>query len=362
MNDIDLKMMKRALRLAERGRGRVEPNPLVGAVIVKNGKIVADGWHKEFGGAHAEIEAFRKAGRKARGATMYVTLEPCSHFGKTPPCADAIVESGIARVVAAMRDPFKRVAGKGFTKLRKAGIEVEVGLCGPEARTLNAPYLKVLNKGLAFVTVKYAMTADGRIATGIGHSRWVTSEKSRALVHRMRARHNCILVGLGTVLADDPELTVRHVRGPNPVRVVADSLGKTPLKSKLVQTARETPTIVATVRNAPKAWARKLEKAGVEILRLPSRKGEVDLKALLAELAASGLTTVFCEGGARLSGALIKEGLADRLNIFIAPKLCLDGLSPLAAPGIKKMTDAIKIKNTTTKKVGEDLLIQGDLG
>ena len=361
MSGFETKMMKRAIRLAERGRGRVEPNPLVGAVIVKGNRIVGEGRHMRFGGPHAEIEALRAAGRKARGATMFVTLEPCCHHGKTPPCTDAVIRAGVTGVLAAMRDPFEKVSGKGLARLKRAGIDVSVGLCGGEARELNAPYLKRLKTGLPFVTIKYAMTADGRIATATGHSRWVSSEKSRVLVHRMRSRQNCIMVGLGTVLADDPELTVRHVRGRNPLRVVADSPGKTPPDCRLVKTAREVPTIVATVRNAPADWAAKLEKARVEVLRLPSKKGELNLEALMRTLSGRGVTTVFCEGGARLSGALIKEGLADRLVIFVAPKLCLDGLAPLAAPGIKKMCDAVQLKNFATRKIGDDLLIQADI-
>jgi len=362
MSDFELEMMKRAIRLAERGRGRVEPNPLVGAVIVSGRRIVAEGRHERFGGPHAEIVALRKAGRAARGATMFVTLEPCSHYGKTPPCADAIIEAGLARVVAAMRDPFRSVSGRGFARLRRAGIDVSVGLCRDEALKLNAPYLKRLRTGLPFVTVKYAMTADGRIATATGHSRWISGEESRRLVHRMRALHNCVMVGLGTVLADDPELTVRLARGPNPLRVVADSFGETPPNCRLVRTAREVPTIVATVRRAPAGWAAKLESAGVEVLRLPSRNGHVELEALMRALGDRGVTTVFCEGGAKLSGALLKRGLADRLVVFMAPKLCLDGMPPLLAAGIKKMSRAIPLENFTFRKVGADLLVQADIG
>jgi len=353
--------MLRALRLAARGRGRVEPNPMVGAVIVKAGRIVGEGYHRAFGGPHAEIHALRKAGREARGATMFVTLEPCSHYGKTPPCADAIIEAGIARVVAAMRDPSRKVSGRGIAKLRSAGIEVTVGVCGKEARELNAPYLKWVGAGLPFVTVKWAMTLDGRTATKSGDSRWISSKASRTLVHTMRAQTNTVMVGVGTVLADDPELTVRRARGANPLRVVVDSRGRTPPGAKLVLTARETPTLVATTRRASSAWAERLERCGVEVARLPSKGGRVDLNALLRLLAEEGVTTLLAEGGATLSGALIKAGLADRIAAFVAPRLCLDGLPALLAAGPAKMAGALKLKNSSFRRIGDDLLVEADI-
>jgi len=353
--------MKKALRAAERGRGRVEPNPMVGAVLAKTGKLLATGWHKTFGGPHAEIDAFKKISQGARGATLYVTLEPCSHYGKTPPCADAIIRAGISRVIAAMKDPFPQVSGRGFCKLRQAGIQVESGLLAAEAERLNAPYLKMLRQRLPFVTLKWAMTLDGRIATVTGDSKWISGPASRKLVHRMRSKSNCVMIGVNTALFDDPELTVRHVRGRNPLRIVVDSRGRLPIRSKIAQSAQNTPTIVATTQRASQKWAQSLAKSGVEVIRLPARQGRVDLKALMRELSRRGVCTVLVEGGAHLAGALMEEGLADRLAVFIGPKICLDGLAPLVGRAVEQMAKAIRAKNTTVRKIGNDFLIEADI-
>ena len=239
--------MRRALELAERGRGYVEPNPLVGAVIVRDDQVVAEGWHQRFGEAHAEIDALAMAADKARGATLYVTLEPCCHHGKTPPCTDALIRAGIKHVVAAMLDPFAQVAGKGVELLRAAGITVETGLCEQEARSLNAPYLKLLATGKPYVHAKWAMSLDGKIATRSGDSRWISNEASRKRVHELRGRMDAIIVGIGTVLADDPLLTARPPGPRTACRVILDSCGRLPLSSKLAQSARLVPTLVVTV-------------------------------------------------------------------------------------------------------------------
>jgi len=354
-------MMARALRAAERGRGRVEPNPLVGAVLTQGAKVLAVGWHRRFGGPHAEIEALRRAGRGAKGSTLYVTLEPCAHYGKTPPCADAVIQAGVRRVVAAMRDPFAEVAGRGLRKLRRAGLVVETGLLADQAEHLNLPYLKRLRHKLPFITLKWAMTADGRIAVPNGDSKWVTGPLARKRVHRMRDRANAVLVGLGTVLADDPELTVRHVRGRNPLRVVVDSRGRTPVEARLVRTAGRVPTLIATTERASKKWEQTLADKGVEIIRLPAKGGRVDLRRLMRELSRRGVCTVLVEGGARLAGALVKERLADRIAAFIAPKLCLDGLSPLLSAGVTRMSRSIRLDHLTCRKVGDDLLVEADI-
>ena len=239
--------MRRAVELAERGRGHVEPNPLVGAVIVRDGQIVGEGWHKKFGQAHAEVNAFTSAGEAARGATLYVTLEPCCHHGKTPPCTDAVIRAGIARVVAALQDPFPQVAGQGAALLRAAGIPIEFGVCAKEARRQNAPYLKLLATGRPYVHAKWAMSLDGKIATRTGDSQWISNETSRRRVHELRGRMDGILVGIGTALADDPLLTARPPGPRTACRVILDSKGRLPITSQLVRTAAQVPTLIVTV-------------------------------------------------------------------------------------------------------------------
>src|SRR5262245_52454147 len=246
--------MRRALELAERGRGAVEPNPLVGAVLVRDGALVGEGWHQRYGGPHAEVHALAAAGPAARGATLHVTLEPCCHPGKTPPCTDAVLAAGVARVVAAMSDPFPRVAGGGLARLRAAGLEVEVGLCEAEACRLNAPYLKLLSRGRPWVHAKWAMTLDGKMATRTGDSKWIRGGGSRRLVHELRGRVDAVVVGLGTALADDPALTARPPGPRVATRVVLDGRGALPGDLQVVRTAPETPTLIATTERSPAAW------------------------------------------------------------------------------------------------------------
>ncbi len=352
--------MSRALELAERGRGRVEPNPLVGAVVVRDGRIVGEGFHERFGGPHAEVNAIAAAGDACRGATLYVTLEPCTHYGKTPPCVDAIIQAGFTRVVAAMIDPDPRNQGRGIEKLRQAGIEAEVGLLEPEARRLNAPFIKLTTRSLPFVTAKWAMSLDGKIATRTGDSRWVSSEPARELVHDLRGKADAILVGIGTALTDDPLLTARPPGPRTASRIVADSRARLPLTSQLVQTAAEAPVVVATTSAAPEERRRALAEAGVEVLVLPARDGHVSLPDLMAELGKRRMTNVLIEGGGELFASAIRDGVVDKLLVFVAPKLIggRDAPTPLEGEGVATVADAIEVREWSVRRVGDDALIE----
>src|SRR5262249_5239908 len=305
MSEPDRQWMRRALELAERGWGRAEPNPLVGAVLVRDGQLVGEGWHKRYGEAHAEVNALAEAGEKARGATLYLTLEPCCHHGKTPPCTDAILRAGIARVVAAMPDPFPQVAGKGAELLRAASVSVEFGLNEDEARRLNAPYLQLMRTGGPYVHVKWAMTLDGKIATRTGDSQWISNEASRRLVHALRGRMNAVIVGIGTALADDPQLTARPPGPRTATRVILDSRARLPLTGRLARTARETPVLVATGPEADSRRVEELRGAGCEVFSLPAEEGLPSVPALLDALGARRMTNVLVEGGSAVLGSFL---------------------------------------------------------
>jgi len=324
-DDQDERMMRRALRLAARARGRVEPNPMVGCVLVRRGRVIGEGWHRRFGGPHAERDALRRCTGSASGATAYVTLEPCCHFGKTPPCTDALIEAGVVRVVAATIDPFAAVRGQGFRTLRKAGIRVDVGVCGAEAEILNAPYFKVRRTGRPWVILKWAQSLDGKIATHAGDSKWITGQAARREAHRLRGRVDAVVVGIGTVLADDPDLTCRHVKPKRTAtRIVLDGRLRIPRRAGLVRTARHAPVLIATTRTAlrrRRGTADWLASAGCEVLALPGRAGRVDLTALLDELGRREMTNVMVEGGGEVLGAFFDQGLADEALVFVAPKL-----------------------------------------
>jgi len=352
--------MSRALALAERGRGHVEPNPLVGAVVVREGEIVGEGFHERFGGPHAEVNAIAAAGEACRGATLYVTLEPCSHHGKTPPCVDAVLRAGFARVVAAMIDPDPRNRGRGIEKLRRAGVEVEVGLLEAEARRLNAPFIKLTTTGLPFVTAKWAMSLDGKIATRTGDSRWISSGPSREVVHDLRGKADAILVGIGTVLADDPLLTARPPGPRVAARVVADTRARLPLHSQLVETASEAPVVVATTQAAPEEKRRALADAGAEVLVLPERDGRVSLRELMGELGRRQMTNVLMEGGGELFASAVREGLVDKVLAFVAPRLIggRDAPTPLEGDGVALIEQAIETRDWSVRRVGDDLLIE----
>ena len=355
----DEKFMQEALRIARNAEGRTSPNPLVGAVIVKDGKIIAEGWHRQAGTPHAEIHALNMAGDLARGATLYVTLEPCSHFGRTPPCAQAVINAGISRVVAAMSDPNPKVAGRGFELLRAAGVEVEVGLLESEARRLNEVFIKWITRRLPFVTMKFACTLDGKIATVAGESQWISGSESRRFTHHLRDINDAILVGVGTVLADNPSLTTRLVVGKNPVRVIVDSNARTPLESKVVAD-KSARTILAVTANAPADKVSALKSCGVEVIT--AGNGErVDLEELMHALAEWEITSVLVEGGGTIHFSLLRAGLVDKVYAFIAPKIIGGScaLSAVEGAGFAKLSEAVELNDFTATTLGEDILISG---
>ncbi len=367
----DRKHMQRALTLAARGQGCVEPNPMVGCVIVKRGKVVGEGYHRRFGGPHAERNALREVGGEARGATIYVTLEPCSHVGKTPPCADALVRAGVRRVVAAVRDPNPLVAGRGLRKLRTAGIRVDVGLLRGEASRLLAPFVTVHRQGRPYVILKWAQSIDGKIATRTGDSRWITSRASRRAAHALRARVDVIVVGIGTVLADDPALTARHIRPRRTAtRIILDKSLRTPLSATVVTTARQTPTLIVAAdatrkeQSALAARRRRLEKAGCEVIAIASDRRGVNLQDLLGLLRQREMTNLLVEGGGRVIGSFLDEGLADEAAVFVAPTLIGGETAPgpLRGRGPKTMVDLIGILEIEASPVGPDICYTARFG
>jgi len=353
--------MRRALDLAVQGQGAVEPNPMVGCVIAHGAEVIGEGWHQRFGGPHAEIEALKIAGPRAAGATLYVTLEPCCHHGKTPPCTEAIQAAGIRRVVAAMADPFPKVAGGGFQQLTAGGIEVTCGLLENEARELNAPYLKRLNTGRPWVIAKWAMTLDGKIASRVGSSRWISSELSRAEAHGLRGRVDAILIGSRTAAADDPLLTVRPPGLRTPLRVVFDSQATLAPDSRLVATAHETPLLVAVASDAPAAHCQTLQAAGCEVLPLAGSSQQERLLALLDELGRRQHTNLLVEGGGQLLGALFDQQQIDEVHVFIAPKLIggATAVTPIAGLGLADMPAAQGLRQVEIRQLGPDVYIRG---
>jgi diaminohydroxyphosphoribosylaminopyrimidine deaminase / 5-amino-6-(5-phosphoribosylamino)uracil reductase len=349
--------MRHALALAEKGRGFVEPNPMVGAVVLDStGQHAGEGWHQKFGGPHAEVFALAEAGERARGGTLVVTLEPCCHHGKTPPCTDAVLKAGIARVVVAVADPFPRVAGGGLETLRGAGIEVSVGLCEREAVRLNAPYLKLLRTGRPWVHAKWAMTLDGKIATRTGDSKWISGEDSRRRVHELRGRMDAILVGRGTVSTDDPLLTARPAGARVAARVVVTASGELPEKCQLRATARDVPVIVFTANaNKLAGWTAD----GAEIVAFSDGAGALD--AVLAELGRRRFTNVLVEGGAGLLGSVLDARAADEFHAFVAPRVSggSAALSPVGGAGAARMADALALDHVTIQQSGEDVYIHG---
>ena len=359
--DFDEQMMARAISLARNGLGRTSPNPLVGAVIVRDGRIVAEGWHRKAGTPHAEIHALNMAGELARGATVYVSLEPCAHYGRTGPCARALVEAGVSRVVVAMTDPNPKVAGKGIAILQEAGIEVTTGVLEQEARQLNEVFLKWMTTGLPFVALKTAMTLDGKIATAAGQSQWITNEASRYETHRLRDIYDGIPVGINTALADNPSLTTRleEYQGRNPVRIVVDSRARLPLTAKLV-TDGAARTIVAVTEQAPAERVEALRSAGVEII-VAGSSNHVDMQSLMEQLGAMKISSVLVEGGGSVNFSLLQAGLVDRVYAFIAPKLVggRDALTPVEGEGFQELDRAVELENIQLRQLGSDVLLTG---
>jgi diaminohydroxyphosphoribosylaminopyrimidine deaminase/5-amino-6-(5-phosphoribosylamino)uracil reductase len=352
----DRAMMARALELARRGRGRVSPNPLVGAVVVKGGRVAGRGFHERFGGPHAEVRALEEAGPDARGATMYVTLEPCCTWGKTPPCTEAIVAAGVARVVVPILDPNPSIDGGGLALLEDAGIVTEVGLMREEAEELNAPYLKFRRTGLPFVRLKLAVSVDGRVAAPNG-PRWISCEESRALVHAMRSEADCVMVGIGTVLADDPELTDRRedAVARQPARLVLDGALRLPPTAALVEGASSIRSIAACAEGADCAREERLTGHGVTVWRCPEGDGGLDLSAVLRRAGREGLLSVLCEGGPRVATSLLRGGLVDSVAFFVAPSLF--GSDGVAALGPLEGRGGA-LRKVRWRGVGSDVLIE----
>ena len=350
--------MRRALRLARKGEGRVSPNPMVGAVIVKEGRIIGEGYHRRCGENHAEINAIQSATEAVAGAAFYVTLEPCSHFGRTPPCVDALLACRPGRVVVGTTDPNSLVSGKGIRTLAKHGVETKVVVLDEACRLLNEVFFKYIRTGLPFVTVKFAQTLDGRIATAAGDSRWISSPPSLRFAHRLRGIHDAILVGAGTVLADDPELTCRLVRGRNPLRIVVDSQLRTSPGARVFADQKGAPTIVATTRRAASERRRSFDKGGIEVLEVgEDRAGRVDLRSLLTVLGKKGISSLLVEGGAAVITAFLREKMADRLIVILAPKIAGEGLSAVGELGIRRMDDALRLAFRRITRRGDDLVL-----
>lgn len=354
--------MRKALEIADKGRGMVSPNPMVGAIIVKADRIIGEGYHEKYGGSHAEVNAFSNADiDEVEGATMYVTLEPCSHYGKTPPCVDKIIEKKIAKVVIGVLDPNPLVAGKGVEKLKSAGIEVEVGVLEEECKKKNQVFMKYIIDKTPFVIMKAAMSLDGKIATKTGESKWITGGIAREEVHKLRNEVAGIMVGVNTVIMDDPELTCRIKDGKNPIRIIVDSALRIPKQSNIVNSSSKIRTIIATTDKAMEKDIVELKNKGVEILVTNTKEGKVDLKDLMKRLGSLGIDSVLLEGGGELNYSALKSGIVDKVQIYIAPKIIGGSLvkGPVSGEGIQLLRDAFMLKSLSTKVVGEDILIEG---
>ena len=355
----DEKYMRLALRQAQRGRGKTSPNPMVGAVVVRRGRIVGRGYHRCPGEPHAEVLALRQAEEKARGATLYVNLEPCCIHGRTPPCTEEIIRAKLARVVCAHQDPNPRVSGKGLADLRARGIRIDTGLLAEQARELNEAYIKHITTGRPLVVLKIAQTLDGKIATLKGDSKWVSSLQSRRMVHRLRAQIDAVLVGVGTVLADDPQLTVRHVRGQNPVKIILDSRLRTPLEAKVL--AGEN-SIIATRRVGDPQRVQLYREQHVRVWELPAdERGMVDLAELFKRAGQEELTSVLIEGGRQVYTSALRAGLVDRMLVFVAPRLLGEGQESVGDLGIVRMDEALQMQELKIRRVGPDVLLSGRL-
>ena len=351
--------MRRAIALAKNGEGRTNPNPLVGAVLVKNNEIIGEGFHQKYGGLHAEREALKNCeenGNSAEGATLYVTLEPCCHFGKQPPCTQAIVEAGIRRVVVGSRDPNPLVHGKGNSFLREQGIEVTEDFLKDECDALNPIFFHYISTRTPYVALKYAMTADGKTASKTGKSKWITGEKSRLFVHQLRNRYSCILAGIGTVLSDNPLLTSRIPGGRNPVRIICDSKLRIPLDCNIVQTAKEIPTIIACCQENEKKSA--LEKSGCEVLCFPGKNG-VNLKKLTETLGERSLDSVLIEGGSEIHYSALEAGIVQHIYAFTAPKIFGGkAKTPVEGEGIELPENCFQLELERIEKIGDDILAE----
>ncbi len=361
-SNADAAFMRHALGLAARGRGQTSPNPMVGAVIVKDGRIIGEGWHRAAGCPHAEIEALNSATEDVVGATLYVTLEPCCHHGKTLPCTETLIAKKISRVVVAAIDPNPLVSGKGIEQLRAAGIKVEVGLCEREAQRLNEVFFTFHEKQRPFVICKWAMTLDGKIATESGHSRWITNDQSRAFVHELRAQVDAVMIGVGTVLMDNPLLTVRleGYAGRQPRRIIADGNLRIPLRAKCLEVAKPGEVLICTSSVAPQDQIAALRNLGHEVIVFPGR-ALLDFREVMRELARRGIQSILCEGGSSLTGALFEAEVVDKVIGFIAPKIVggKNAKTPIASWGVVHMDAAIELHDVVIRRFGTDVCLEG---
>lgn len=356
----DERFMKRALALARRGEGQVSPNPMVGAVIVKNGQIVAEGYHRRYGEAHAEINAMRSLKTSPQGATLYVTLEPCHHHGKTPPCVESVIAAGFSRVVVGMEDPNPLVAGKSIEAMKRHGITTTVGVMEEACHDLNETFITYMETGIPFVTVKFAQTLDGRLATSTGHSQWISGEKARRLAHRLRSRHDAVLVGSGTVIQDDPDLTVRHVKGRNPIRIVIDPTLSTPTHAGILRNQEQARTWIVTRGDAPRDKQSRLLAMGIEILPFDATADDMlDLRQVLTALGKRKISSILVEGGGGIITSILRERLANRLVAIIAPKILGNGLSTVGELGLTRMDQALGLTFQKVYRSGPDVVIDG---
>ena len=359
---LDEDYIKQALRLARRGLGKTSPNPMVGAVIVKDNRIIGQGYHHRYGGKHAEINAIENAGEDIGGATMYISLEPCCYHGKTPPCVDAVIQSNISKVVIGTLDPNPRVNGRSVETLRQQGIETRVGVLEEECRSLNEAYFKYMTTGVPLVTVKFAQTLDGRIATSTGNSQWISSPASQRMAHKLRTLNDAIMVGVGTILNDNPQLTVRLVRGRNPTRIILDSKLRIPLEAKVLTHQESAPTIIVTTSSADVERLAALRQMGIEVLvAREDERGEVDLGHLLEMLGQWGISSVLVEGGAETITSLLRLNLVDRLVIIVAPKIMGKGIEAVGELNITDVSQTLKLSFGRTYRMGEDLVIEARL-
>lgn len=364
--NIHERFMQRALLLAERGAGFVyRENPLVGAVVVREDEIIAEGFHQRYGGPHAEVCALDAAGKEAKGADLYVTLEPCVHHDKkTPPCADKIIRSGIRRVFIAMRDPNPKVKGRGVQKLKRAKIEVMEGILEKQARKLNEIYIKYITTGRPFVLLKMAMSADGKIATVSGDSKWISGEESLELAHELRNRFMAVLVGINTVLKDDPHLNTRlNKEARDPIRIILDSKGRIPLDARVLHTKSPAKTVIATTGAISKEKWAQLRQLGAEIWKLPAKEHKVDLRALIAKLASEKIDSLLIEGGPIVAASFLKEGLIDKVLFVIAPKILggKEAPSPIGGTGFRTIRQAIQLRDVSVRMLGKDVIYEGYL-
>lgn len=356
----DIFYMNKCIELAKKGWGRTNPNPLVGCVIVKNDTIISKGYHKGIGLAHAEVDAFSNAKEDVAGGTLYVNLEPCSHFGRTPPCTDKIIEKKITRVVIGMLDPNPKVSGRGVQKLIHSGIDVNVGVLEERSKLLNEIFIKYITQNKPFVILKTAMTIDGKIASATGSSKWITSEKSRTYVHKQRDRVSAIMVGVNTLIVDDPSLNVRLKKGNNPYKIIVDTNGKIPLNSKIFLDPKS-KIIVATTNQMTCEKENQLKQKGATVLKTSIINGRVMLEELLEKLHQMEIDSVFLEGGGTINASFLERKLVDKVMFFIAPKILggKNAITPVEGEGISDVSDALNIENIKYQKIGSDFLIEG---